>query len=157
MADWLSHILVVLIILKFVRSEQRNLLAVAAVLPDIDHIPVLFVTPYSPGMTFLLGGRFLHTVFGILALSLIFSYFRPKALKPVFAVGIIHILIDTMIGYEGIPLLFPFYTGNLGMGVLSNYTPWIPVVLSIIYVAIVLAGKFTSRQPGLLKYRSGRH
>jgi hypothetical protein len=146
--DWISHILVVLIILKFVKTEHKGLLAIAAILPDIDHVLMLFGLAYGPGMAFLTGGRFLHNIVGVLTLALVVSSIRPKALYPLFGVAVIHITMDALIGSYGTPLLFPFYTGNMGYPLLSNYTPWIPIILSIVYVSVSIF-----YQPGLWKYR----
>ena len=139
MPDWMSHILATLIALTLLKKNKNRDVAIpASIIPDLDHIFMFIVPRTSLPLAFIASGRFLHSIAGIFALYLIYCAFVGKErLKLVFSVMLLHLALDSGIE-RGVPLFYPLSSTWLSLGILENYTPFIPVRLRAIYVVLFL-------------------
>jgi membrane-bound metal-dependent hydrolase YbcI (DUF457 family) len=145
MPDWISHILLGLMAGRMFKAE-KDISIPASVLADIDHA-LSFLNPgLSLPISFLIGGRFMHNLLGVAALSLMFaSLYGEKYLKISAGFLLLHLGLDMCVS-EGIPLLYPL-PAWFSVGIFETYTPWIPVGLSVLYSALTLYSRHNSGNP----------
>jgi len=155
MPDWISHILLGLIIAEISNTNKKSLVVLGSILPDIvlKTYTISLLTPIP--LNFLFWFFYpLHTVAGIILLSLLitqlFKYDPKKAFMLIFAGALSHILLDMttkpmVYNIQGL-LLFPFSWKAYSLGLFYSEQYWI--------VAIILLFAYIITKYLLRKYRA---
>lgn len=154
MPDWITHILIGLIIAEIFNIKKKSLIVVGSILPDIlvklELLSVLFpVDKYA--ITWLFNP--LHTPLGIVLFSLLlvplFNFDRYKTYFLLFIGWASHLLSDlinkhVLLGQN--LLLFPFSWKNFEIGLIWPDEYYILLVpLAILYSAIVIHKYYKNR------------
>lgn len=154
MPDWLTHILIALIICELFKIKRKSLVLLGALLPDIIFKGVILGNLFSIPLTnlywFLMPfhlptGAFLFTVF----LTPFFRYNQKKVFILITIGWISHLLADLTAKYlylftnEQALLLFPFSWKSFSFNLVWPEKYYLVLILSvIIYFTIIVFRKF---------------
>ena len=156
MPDWMSHILVGLIIAEAFNIRKKSLVLLGALLPDVlsklfllffyfDFFNNLSVRSFhSPIMVFLLA----------ILLAPIFKYNRLKTVILVSVGALSHFLADLTMRHfnSGIRLLFPFSMETYSLGLLwPDESIYFLLGALIVYLALKLCKKYMMTNTNLYK------
>lgn len=147
MPDWISHILIALIICEIFKIKKKSLVVLGSLLPDmLGKLSLLnLFTKVPEGFFFWITVPF-HTPIGLLLMTLIicpiFKYNQKKVFSLITTGWVLHLLADLTnkhLVYSPMFLLFPFSWKTYELGILwpEEYL-LVLVPLFIIYVGIRL-------------------
>ena len=154
MPDWISHILLGLIIAEVFNIRKKSLVVLGSILPDIilKIYALSIIIPMK--INFLFWFLYpLHTIAGITILSFLltiaFKYDAKKTFGLIFIGAVFHILLDgttkfMLYNIQGL-FLFPFSWKYYGIGIFYPEQYWIVMVL--------LFGIYVILRPILRMYR----
>jgi len=155
MPDWISHILLGLIIAELLNVKKKSLIVLGSILPDIilKTYTLALLTPVPLNFMFWFFYP-LHTIAGVLLfsflLTLIFQYDAKKTFLLVSIGAVFHILLDMttkpiLYNIQGL-LLFPFSWQAYSIGLFYSEQYWIVLLILLgIYLIIKLIGKLHLR------------
>lgn len=146
MPDWISHILLGLIIAEILNARKKSLVVLGSVLPDIilKFYTISVIIPVDVNSFFWLFYP-LHTIIGVIIFSFIITIFFKYDTKKTFlllAIGAVsHILLDvttkSMVYNIQSLLLFPFSWKAYNFGLIYTEQYWIAmIVLFFSYIII---------------------
>ena len=144
MPDWVSHILLGLIIAEILNVDKKSLVVLGSILPDIV-LKAYTLSILAPmPLTFLFWFFYpLHTIAGIilfsLLVSLLFKYNQKKTFLLIFIGALSHIFIDMATkpmeyNIQGM-LFFPFSWKAYSFGLFYSEQYWVvALILLVVYI-----------------------
>ena len=146
MPDWISHILLGLIIAEIFKIKKKSLVVLGSILPDIilKAYTLSLLTPIPLNFMFWFFYP-LHTIAGALLLSFIiaifFQYEAKKTFFLIFIGALFHILLDMttkpiLYNIQGL-LFFPFSWKAYDIGIFYSEQYWLVLIMLAVAYSII--------------------
>lgn len=137
MPDWLSHILIGLIVAELLNIEKKSLIVLGSLLPDFIVKVYLLSFFLSVNDTLLFVSNLYHSpIMGLIIPGLLVPFFRYDWKKTYICIMLgfmLHLLADSFTGgYGSGILLYPFYNGFYSFNIFWANQYWIILIGSII-------------------------
>ena len=147
MPDWVSHILIGLVVAELFNIDKKSLIVLGSLLPDFVVKVYLLSFFFSVNDTLLFVSMLYHSpIMGLIIPGLLVPFFKYDWKKTYICITLgfmLHLLADSFTGGYGTGiLLYPFSHGFFSFNIFLANQYWIILIGSVIAYAIVKLVKY---------------